>query len=258
MLRKKNKFSETTHFFYRLILPFFDPLKLLIAFGKYPGFIKDLIVYSKKEKAESVSLINIAPYLFDKTSVSPFDAHYFYQDTWAFKKIYQSRVNDHIDVGSRVDFIGFLSVITKVTFVDIRPIETSLKNLKSVKGDILSLPFQNNSVKSLSCLHVAEHVGLGRYGDYIDPLGTKKACQELSRVLQKGGNLYFSVPVGNPKLYFNAHRVHSPQQIIDYFSNLELIEFSGIDDEKKFKENIDAGILSDSKYACGLFWFRKK
>ena len=43
-------------------------------------------------------------------------------------------------------------------------------------------PFGDRSVPSLSCLHVVEHVGLGRYGDPLDPQGSIKAMRELQRV----------------------------------------------------------------------------
>jgi hypothetical protein len=36
------------------------------------------------------------------------------------------------------------------------------------------MPFEDNTALSLSCLHVAEHIGLGQYGGPLDPLGTKK------------------------------------------------------------------------------------
>lgn len=121
-----------------------------------------------------------------------------------------------------------------------------------------NLPYENNSVQSLSCLHVAEHIGLGRYGDTLDPEGTQKAAAELSRCLAKGGNLYFSVPVGRPRLCFNAHRIHSPCQIIDYFKDLSLVEISGTGDDKKFINNINIESLENSRYACGMFWFTKK
>ena len=119
------------------------------------------------------------------------------------------------------------------------------------------MPFKDNSVISLSCLHVAEHVGLGRYGDKLDPNGTEKACRELSRVLAVNGNLYFSVPVGGQKTCFNAHRIHNPRTIISYFKDLELVELSGVTDSGKFIENIDIEFLENSKYACGLFIFKK-
>jgi hypothetical protein len=36
-------------------------------------------------------------------------------------------------------------------------------------------------------MHVVEHIGLGRYGDPIDPDGDLKAISELKRVVQKRG-----------------------------------------------------------------------
>jgi len=171
-----------------------------------------------------------------------------------FQKIYQSKAERHV-VGSRVIFVGFLTATNKVTFVDIQSIMANLENLNPRKGNMRSMPFHDNSVFSLSCLHVAEHIGLGRYSDQ---LGTRKACKELARVLTVGGNPYFSLPIGKPRLCFNAHRIHSPRQIIEYFSSLELVEFSGIDDRGRFKRNIDISILEDSNYACGLFHFTKR
>ncbi|MBU1173408.1 MAG: DUF268 domain-containing protein, partial [Proteobacteria bacterium] len=168
------------------------------------------------------------------------------------------KVTHHVDVGSSVMYIGMLSMITDVVFVDIRPLTAKLDRLDCRKGSILSLPYKSNSVQSLSCLNVAEHVGLGRYGDPLDPQGTVKSARELSRVLAINGNLYFSLPVGRPRLCFNAHRIHSPRHIIEYFHDLSLIELSGVTDDMVFERNIDITVLEESNYACGLFWFRKE
>jgi len=233
--------------------------KILSGLSKYPGYLKDLFIYRRMEGAEFIRLSDTYPCLFDKTSTTRVDSHYFYQDLWAFKKIIHHNPQKHIDVGSNVVFVGFLTGITQVSFVDIRPLKVSnVSNLESIKGSILEMPFEDNSVESLSCLHVAEHIGLGRYGDPLDPMGTKKAAAELSRVLAKGGNLFFSLPVGKPKLCFNAHRIHSPRQIVDYFGDLKLVELSGSDDNKNFIENIDIEILENSRYGCGMFWFTKE
>ncbi len=233
--------------------------KILSGLTKYPGYLRDMLSYRRIAGAEPIKLVDTYPCLFDKTSKTSVDSHYFYQDLWAFKKIYSLKTRLHVDIGSNVNYVGFLTAITNVHFVDIRPLEVSnIKNLKSVKGSILDLPYESNSLKSISCLHVAEHVGLGRYGEALDPLGTKKAASELSRCLAQGGNLFFSLPVGKPRLCFNAHRIHSPEQIIDYFGDLKLVELSGTDDEKRFIENIDIHILGNSRYACGMFWFTKE
>jgi SAM-dependent methyltransferase len=178
---------------------------------------------------------------------------------WAFEKIYSLKPKVHVDIGSSVDFVGLLSVITKVQFIDIRPLVVSnVPNIQSIEGNILEMPYENESLESVSCLHVAEHIGLGRYGDSLDPHGTRKAATELSRCLAKGGNLFFSLPVGIPRLCFNAHRIHSPEQILRYFDGLKLVEFSGTDDNKRFMRNIDLEITEKSKYACGMFWFTKE
>jgi SAM-dependent methyltransferase len=252
------KFSNKLYLLiYRWATPVVNPLSLGKAIPRYIDFFKDWVKYAKLEGAEPVKLINTYPCIHEKTQTTSFDSHYFYQDVWAFKSIYASKPDHHVDVGSAIDFVGFLTAITKVTFIDIRPLLATLNNFDSREGTILSLPFEDNSLLSLSCLHVAEHIGLGRYGDPLDPLGTEKACKELSRVLAPKGNLYFSVPVGKPRLCFNAHRIHSPGQIIDYFGGLELVEVSGIDDNGKFVTNIDLSILESADYACGLFWFKK-
>jgi hypothetical protein len=42
---------------------------------------------------------------------------------------------------------------------------------------------------SLSGLHVAEHIGLGRYAAPLKPHGTRQACVDSQRVLAPAGNL---------------------------------------------------------------------
>jgi len=231
-----------------------------VKFRNVPKFIKffySYIKYKKSSSNEELKISDLYACINDNTKTTPFDAHYFYQGVWSFRKIKETGIKEHVDVGSEIRWLGLLSTITKVIFIDIRPFKTDLKDLIVKKGNILNMPFEDNSIFSLSSLHVAEHIGLGRYGDKLDPEGTKKACKELSRILAINGNLYFSVPVGKEKTFFNAHRVHSPRTIVDYFKNLTLIELSGITDSGKFIENIAIELLENSKYACGLFWFRK-
>lgn len=233
--------------------------KILSGLCKYPRYLSDWFKYSRMDGAEPIRLLDTYPCLFDRRPTTRIDSHYFYQHLWAFKKIYSQKPVLHVDVGSNVNFVSLLSAITKVHFVDIRPLDISnVKNLKSIKGSILDLPYGNNSLDSISCLHVAEHIGLGRYGDALDPLGTKKAAGELSRCLAKGGNLYFSLPIGKEKLHFNAHRIHDPETIIDYFSDLNLVGFSVSGDDKVFVENTDLKNYKNQRYACGMFWFTKE
>ena len=227
----------------------------LTAIPRYIGFLSDWHKY--KNAGGEAPFSNLYPCLFDKTSTTGIDYHYFYQAIWAFKKVMANGTSSHVDVGSDVRYIGMLTAITDVTFVDIRPLELNLDNYKGMKGSILNLPFGDASVASLSCLHVAEHVGLGRYGDAIDPDGSAKACKELQRVVSRGGNLYFSVPIGVHTTNFNAHRVHTVEEIVQYFNELTLKEFSVIDDNGNFRERVNPYAFRCAEYANGLFHFAK-
>lgn len=223
----------------------------------YVKYTRDWRNYAKMPYAEELLTRDAFPCLYDRTSTTEFGGHYFYQDIWAFKAIQRSGAKVHVDVGSLASYVGMLTAITRVIFIDIRPLVVELENLECRKGSILDMPFEDNSLESLSCLHVAEHIGLGRYGDELDPKGTRIASRELARVLAPKGNLYFTVPVGKPRVCFNAHRILSPQQVLDYFNDLKLIDFAGIDDTGTFRERIQPSDLENAAYACGLFHFIK-
>jgi hypothetical protein len=198
------------------------------------------------------------PIFGEDTPHTGFDHHYVYQGPWVFEKLASIRPKKHVDIGSLINYIGFFSVLQPTVFVDIRPTKAEFTNFIEVEGSILNLPFEDNSLDSVSCLHVIEHIGLGRYGDPIDPLGTIHAAKELCRVLKPGGHLYVSTPVGREITYFNAHRVTSPQHILDYFGDLKLIAMDGILDSGKLVRNTTASRLAKNNYACGLFHFTKE
>ena len=109
----------------------------------------------------------------------------------------------------------------------------------------------------MSCLHVAEHIGLGRYGDNIDINGTIKALEELQRILAKNDDLCFSVPIGEASIYFNAHRIFSVKTIQSLFYELIIVDFSYIDDDDIIYYNADINSIPKLEYGCGLFHFKK-
>jgi SAM-dependent methyltransferase len=224
----------------------------------YARFAADLRRYASLPGAEKIDPRELRPQVEDRTDQSPYDSHYFYQDVWAADQISKRPPSRHVDVGSRIDYVGFLSVLTEVTFVDIRPLHVDLERLHCVAGSITALPFDDESVESLSCLHVAEHIGLGRYGDELDPAGTTRAAAELQRVLAPGGRLLFSLPVGRPRLCFNAHRIHAPVAVPGLFPELELASFAGVDDSGRFRKELRPEDLADAHYACGFFEFARQ
>jgi SAM-dependent methyltransferase len=237
------------------VYPFLPLDRLVSAPGQYWRFWRSYFAYRNLPQAEPLAIRQMRPMLYDRTSTTGYDKHYFYQGVWLFEHVQKTQPSIHIDVGSLVQYSGFLSKVAPVVFLDIRPAVVDLPNFKSMNTDILRLPFASGSVSSLSCLHVAEHIGLGRYGDSLDPQGTQKAARELVRILAPGGHLYFSLPIGLPRVQFNAHRIHSPQQILDYFTELALVEFAVVDDSGRFFFDVDPQGYKQSGYACGMFHF---
>lgn len=258
MKKFKNPFQNWGYLMYRLIDPLFDPIRFLKGCYGYVWFLRDLVNYKVKNGNTRLLGMNLFPILDEKTPLTSFDAHYFYQQLWVFENVLRKKPAYHMDVASTYQMSGYLSKIVKTKFIDLRPIKTSLENLEILKGDILHLPLEENSVSSLSCLHVIEHIGLGRYGDPIDPDGMVKACAELKRILAPGGFLYVSTPIGKERLCFNAHRVSSPDSIVKYFQGLELISFSVVNDQGQFIQNVDFLDYKNLAYGCGMFIFNKK
>ena len=201
------------------------------------------------------------PCLKDRTSTTGFDRHYVYHTAWAARILAYNKPAMHIDISSSLFFNTLVSAFLPVTFYDYRPANVGLSNLLTRAADLCALPFAHQSIQSLSCMHVVEHVGLGRYGDALDPEGDLKAISELKRVLSPQGTLLFVVPIGKPKIMFNAHRIYSHVQIMDHFRELHLQEFALIPDEPAdggLLINPELSMIDKQTYGCGCYWFVRR
>ena len=241
---------------------FFNPLILVDKWKGLPFFFGNYFLYKRASKNSQfqISLQDLFPVLQDRfASAGGVRGHYFLQDVWAARKLYESTISHHVDVASRLDgFVAHVLCFSKITYVDIRPLDINIEGLEYRKGSILELPFEDSSVLSLSCLHVIEHIGLGRYGDPIDVDGWVKGCHELIRVLAPGGILLIGVPVGIQRLCFDAHRIFNPSTIVNAFMPLRLVEFSLIDDAgQSLQKNASFEKALACSYGCGLFLFEK-
>ncbi len=227
-----------------------------------PFVLADYHTFESKDskKRFTYSWKTFFPQIFDKTFGTGFDRHYVYHTAWAARKVSAYNPEKHIDISSSLYFSGIVSTFITVEFYDYRPAPLTLSNLTTGHADLNNLHFASNSIKSLSCMHVVEHIGLGRYGDPIDPEGDVKACDELSRILAPAGQLLFVVPIGGTALIeFNAHRIYTYDLVRSLFPTLQLTEFSYIPEQgpNGIKENADPAMLNTEHYACGLFVFTK-
>jgi hypothetical protein len=248
------------------LFPFLYPARHVLGVNLVRGvshFVKDYATYRAMpaDPRFPLTALDMFPCLYDRwTSAGEMPLHYFHQDLWAAKHVRASGAPVHYDFGSRIDgFVAHCLSFCRVVVFDIRNLDSKVDGLSFVQGDITSLHnVPAKSVPSLSSLHAIEHIGLGRYGDPIDPEGYRKAIRELQRVAMQGAPLYIGVPVGRQRLEFNGQRVFDPEYVVECFDSCELVEFSAVDDDNTFVRDADLKAFKKKNYSCGLFRFVKK
>lgn len=193
-----------------------------------------------------------------ESGTASFDRHYVYHVGWAARVLAETRPVRHVDVASSVYFLAAVSAFVPIDFYDYRTVDLRLEGLTVGAADLVALPFPDRSLESLSCMHVVEHIGLGRYGDPLDPDGDLRAMAELQRVVAPAGSLLFVVPVGRPRVVFNAHRVYAYEQVLAGLPELELVEFALVPDgDGGLVRHADASLVAEQEYGCGCFWLRR-
>ena len=240
----------------------FDPIEMLRKLRGVPYYLRNRRQYVRLNTHASFRFQwkEVLPVLHDRfRKAGSVRNHYFWQDIWAARILRERKVTQHVDVGSRIDgFVAHVLLFCEVTYVDIRPLDVEVEGLKCMCGSILDLSFVDESISSLSSLHVIEHIGLGRYGDEVNPDGHLQAAAELKRVLAPGGILLVGLPIGRERLCFDGHRIFDPSTVLEMFSPLKLSEFSYIDDRcGSIHRN---GSIDDARqcdYGCGLFIFER-
>ena len=222
-------------------------------------FKSDIAAYQKLNITGRFPIINqdLFPCLNDKITYTNFDSHYIYHPAWAARILKNINPNKHVDISSTLSFCSVISAFIPTEFYDYRPADIRLSNLVSKSADLTALPFTDNSIESLSCMHTIEHIGLGRYGDTLAPDGDLIAINELKRVLKKNGNLLIVTPVGKPRLLFNAHRIYSYEIILSHFQGFKLMDFSLVTDSGNFNSPANSNDVEKQSYGCGCFWFEK-
>ena len=172
----------------------------------------------------------------------------------------------HLDVGSRIDgFVAHVASFRKIEILDIRPMTVSIPNVVFRQANLMEAPPDlRGCTDSLSSLHAIEHYGLGRYGDPLDPRGHERAIRSLWAILEPGGVLHLSFPIGPARVEFNAQRVFSLGLALGLLEPLFTVaQFSYVDDNGALVA--DARLTTDVVQTnagcwlgCGIFELRKK
>lgn len=217
-----------------------------------------------KQKGEDVTFKfgKMYPILSDRNDQGgTMSGHYFHQDLYVARLINKASPKKHLDIGSRTDgFVAHVASYREIELIDIRDIKSEVENIHFRQADLMNLPADLiDYCDSISSLHALEHFGLGRYSDPIDYFGYLKAINNISKILQKGGLFYFSVPIGSQRIEFNAHRVFSVQYLLEILSESFSIQtFSYVNDKGDFFEDVQLKKEQvknnfSCNYGCGIF-----
>lgn len=243
-----------------------DVLKLAGLVRGFPGYIRDYRQL-KSQVTQNDFPISFYPILADKYKQGGMaKGHYFHQDLLVARKIFHANPKRHVDVGSRVDgFVAHVATFRKIIVIDIRALTSQVENIEFIQADMMDIGDDMiESCDSLSCLHALEHFGLGRYGDPVDFNGHLRGFENLTRLLKPAGLLYFSVPIGNQRIEFNAHRVFSIRYLLEMFAqSFDVGSFSYVDDRGDLIQDVVLDEEAIAKncgcgFGCGIFELKKR
>lgn len=182
--------------------------------------------------------------------------HYFHQDLLVAQMIARNTPVKHVDIGSRVDgFVAHVAAFREIEVMDIRKQDNRINNIIFKQVDIMKdIDCLVEYCDSISALHSIEHFGLGRYGDTVNSDGHLVGLNNILRMLKRGGRFYFSVPIGRPRIEFNAHRVFSLQYLLTMIKlNYTINSFSYVNDRGDL---VADALLTEQAIAtnCGCYW----
>lgn len=228
-------------------------------------FVEDYRELKRQIASASIDVppVRLVPYPGDRfEGAGSMSGHYFHQDLLTAQRIFELAPRRHIDVGSRTDgFVAHVAAFRRVEVFDIRPGTTSAANIAFTVGDLMAeLPEHLvGCTDSVSSLHAIEHFGLGRYGDPVDLEGHLKAIANFHAMLEPGGRLHLSVPIGPDRLEFNAQRVLSVETVLGAVDGrFELERFSWVGDDGELRTDVevtaeDAAASFGCTFGCGIF-----
>ena len=215
-----------------------------MSFNKYKRLKADLKVLKSQYSAisELFPVTCLYPcYSDQEENAGSLSFHYFFQDLYVANCVKNNNPNRHVDIGSRIDgFVAHVASFREIEVLDIRPMQDNIPNVVFHQADLMRAGgLQLGPVDSVSCLHALEHFGLGRYGDPICYDGYFIGFKNITNLLDTGGRFYFSVPMGEQRIEFHAHRVFSLKFLLEMITPFfDIRTFSYVDDSNSFHKEV--------------------
>lgn len=242
--------------------------KLTRRYAGYSWFVRDFASFRRQASGlAGWERIKWQPQLNDRfDDAGLMKGAYFHQDLLVAQRIHDANPRRHIDVGSRIDgFVAHVASFRPIEIVDIRPTKFRVRNISALQADMMDSPSVPEGIcDSVSCLHALEHFGLGRYGDPVDPRGHERGLDSLIRMLERGGTLYLSVPVGPQEVLFNCHRRFHGSTVLSMVGDrMRLVRLDLVDDKGHLHTDLPHRVITDDptlgcrREGCDIFELRR-
>jgi hypothetical protein len=112
----------------------------------------------------------------------------------------------------------------RVTGLDFRPYPFRHKRLEFIQADILTWQPLAGRFDTAISISTVEHVGLGAYGDPVEPEGDRIAVEKLRESVRPGGALFLTVPAGRPETT-RLMRIYDEARLRALVPDAEVVRF---------------------------------
>ncbi len=115
----------------------------------------------------------------------------------------------------------------RVVGMDFNPYPYCHPGLRSIRGDIMKIPFADRTFSAVLAVSVIEHIGIGHYGEPEANVGDQVAVREVARILKPGGKALISVPYGR-KMTNDWMRVYDDARLRQLIAplSIERVEYA--------------------------------
>lgn len=171
-----------------------------------------------------------------------------------------------LDVGSRKVVNAIIALEHDVTSIVLKDCEDSISDVKYIIQDIVKpLDLPDNYFDVFTSTVTLHLVGLGRYGDELNPYTLINFIGELDRVMKKNSDLIFSISYGKNCLTFNEGWKFDIQTLKKLFSKWELYDWlidnhSGIPVKsyrERFTKDLSLDGWAEGEYRVIFLHFRR-